>query len=126
MISLYAIKILNAIKNKKNHTCIRFSSCAVIACLQKIFFIIQLIVINTNLPPSSAGSGSKLNTPKLILITAAIININIIPADIELVMKSNIPIGPLTCSIASCLSVGVAGLNIFLTNNQIHLNVSSD
>jgi hypothetical protein len=61
-------------------------------------------VIKINLPPSSAGIGSKLNTHKFILITAAMINKNFTQADNEFVIKSTIPIGPLTCFIASDLS----------------------
>ena len=79
-----------------------------------------------NLPQSRAGIGSKLNTHKFILITAVIINKNFTHADKEFVIKSTIPIGPLTCLIASVLSWGVAGLNIFFTNIQIHLNVRRD
>jgi hypothetical protein len=75
-----------------------------IADLQNSFLMNQLIVININLPPSRAGIGSKLNTHKFILITAAMINKNLIPADREFVIKSTIPIGQLTCCIASVLS----------------------
>jgi len=52
--------------------------------------------IKTNLPPSRAGIGRRLNTHKLILIIAESIRININPPERELVIKSTIPIGPLT------------------------------
>ena len=99
--------ILNAIRKIKNHTCRSHSKLSEIAFFPNIFLIIELIVMSKNLPPSSAGIGSKLNTQRLILIIAQIITINIIPLVIDFVIKSTIPIGPETWSIASCLSVGV-------------------
>jgi hypothetical protein len=74
---------------------------------------VLFIIINTNLHQSRAGIGSKLNTPRFMLITAQIININIIQFEIDLVIKSTTPIGHETCFIASCLSVGVLGATIF-------------
>jgi hypothetical protein len=82
------------------------------------------MVININLHQSNAGIGNKLKTHKFIDITAHIINIKIIQALIELLIKSTIHIGQLTCLIASSLSLGVSGLNIFFTNIHIHLNVN--
>jgi hypothetical protein len=125
LISLYAINKLNAIKNIKNHTCIIASVFSLIAFLQNIFFINQFTVIKRNLHPSRAGIGNKLNTHKFIEIIAQIINKNTIQASRELLIKSTIHIGQLTCAIASSLSFGVSGLNIFLINIHIHLNVKS-
>jgi hypothetical protein len=68
-----------------------------IADLQNIFLINQLIVIKINLPPSNAGIGSKLNTHKFILIIAVIINKNLTQAESEFVIKSTIQIGQLIC-----------------------------
>ncbi|MBT3729604.1 hypothetical protein HOF65_06370 [bacterium] len=107
----------------KNQICINHSVFSLIAFLQNAFFINQFIVIKRNLQPSSAGIGSRLNTHKLIDIIAHITNKNTNPACIELVIKSTIQIGHLTCSKASCLSTGVSGLNIFLTIIHNHLNV---
>jgi hypothetical protein len=53
-----------------------------------------LITIKTNLPPSSAGIGRRLNTQRLIEIMAHKIIIKIIPFQIDFVIKSTIPIGP--------------------------------
>jgi hypothetical protein len=92
-ISLYAIKILNAIKNIKNRTCIIHSILSDIAFLPKIFFIIEFIVINKNLHQSKAGIGNKLNTHKFIEIIAHIIRMKIIQFEIDLVIKSTTQIG---------------------------------
>jgi hypothetical protein len=96
------------------------------AFFQNNFSMMPLTKININLHPSSAGIGKRLKTHKFILIIAAMMNINFIPAESEFVIKSTIPIGPLTCSIASCLSIGVSGTTIFFTKLPIHWNVRSD
>jgi hypothetical protein len=44
----------------------------------------------------------------------------------ELLIKSTIQTGQLTCEIASVLSSGVFGLNIFVTNIHNHLKVRRD
>ena len=81
--------------------------------------------MNKNLHQSSAGIGNKLNTHKFIEIIAHIITININQALSESFIKSTIHIGQLRDSIASFLSTGVSGLNIFLTKIHIHLNVNN-
>jgi hypothetical protein len=57
------------------------------------------------------------------LIIAQIIKIKIIQFEIDFVIKSTTQIGPETCLIASCLSVGVSGATIFQTKVFNHLNV---
>jgi hypothetical protein len=84
------------------------------------------ITMNTNLHQSRAGIGKRLKTQRLIEIMAQIIRRKIIHPFIELVIKSTIHIGPLTCESASCLSVGVSGVNIFFTRIPSHLRVRSD
>jgi hypothetical protein len=124
--SLYIIIILNAINRIKNHICIIDCVFSPIIFFQNRLFITPLIKINTNLHPSSAGIGRRLNTPKLIDIIAQIIRRNIIHSLNALVMKSTIHTGPLTCASASCLSFGVSGVNIFFTRIPSHLKVRSD
>jgi hypothetical protein len=82
--------------------------------------------IKTNLPPSRAGIGRRLKTHKLIDMIAQIMRRKITHPPSALVIKSTIQIGPLTCEIASCLSVGVSGLSIFHKRVQSHLNVRRD
>jgi hypothetical protein len=86
--------------------------------------MIQFKVIKTNLQPSSAGIGSKLNTQRFMLIIAHIMSIKISHAHILLLIKSTIQIGQLICCKASSLSVGVSGRKIFCPNIQIALNVN--
>ncbi|MBT3726184.1 hypothetical protein HOG21_00320 [bacterium] len=124
IISLYAIIILNAIKKIKNRKWIIHSVFSLIAFLQNIFSIKPFIVIKINLHQSRAGIGNRLKTHRLIDIIAQSIIMNVIQASIELLIKSTTHIGPLTCFMASCLSLGVSGLNIFLIRIFIALNVS--
>ncbi len=86
---------------------------------QNIFFIVPFIVINTNRPPSRAGIGRRLNTHRFIDIIAAIIIINLIHPHSEPLIKSTIPIGPLTCSTASLRSTGVSGNISFLKSEPM-------
>jgi hypothetical protein len=123
--SLYHIIKLKAIKMIKNTKWRIPSVVPFMNFFPKTFSIVEFIKINRNLHQSRAGIGSKLNTHKLIEIIAQNMAKNIIQALRELVIKSTIPIGQLTACIASCLSFGVWGLNIFFKIYQIHLNVSN-
>jgi len=109
----------------KNHICIIHSVFSLITFLQKILFIKPFIVIKRNLQPSKAGIGNRLKTHRLIDIIAQITIKNTIHHSIELLIKSTIQIGQLTCCKASSLSFGVSGLNIFLTKIHNHLNVNN-
>ncbi|MDR3150845.1 MAG: hypothetical protein LBU14_04550 [Candidatus Peribacteria bacterium] len=81
------------------------------------------IKTNKNLPQSRAGIGNKLKTQRLIEIIAQKITKNTIQAFIEELTKLTIQIGQFIEFIASCLSSGVFGLNIFFIIYHIHLNV---
>jgi hypothetical protein len=83
-----------------------------------------LVHNNKSLPPSKAGIGRRLNTHRFTDIIAQRIISIVNHLLIDCVMSQTIPIGPATLSIASSLSCGVSGLNIFFTNIQRPENVS--
>jgi hypothetical protein len=72
---------------------------------------ILLIVVETSLPQSSAGNGSILRTQRLIERSAMIENMifQVTHWDTISINPHPIPIGPESISVASLLSVGVAG-----------------
>ena len=77
-----------------------------------------------SLPQSSAGIGRRLNTQRFTdIIAQRSIRSDVQPAR-AFVITQTIPIGPATCSRASCLSVGVSGRNISPSSIQSQLRVS--
>ena len=90
-----------------------------------IFPEIAFNVTNTNLQPSKAGIGRRLNTHKFTEITAQRINKNIIQFVKVCEIIQIIQTGPDTEFIASVLSSGVSGEKIFLTKNQSHDKVKT-
>ena len=124
--SLYHINILSIIKKTKKHIWIVHSTLQFIAFFQNNFNIVEFITININLHQSKAGIGKRLKTHKFILIIAHIIIKNTTQAFREFDIKSTIHIGPAKLSIASCLSLGFSGLNIFFISIPNALNTSSD
>jgi len=82
--------------------------------------------IKRNLPQSSAGIGSKLNTAKFTLIRAAIIQRKENQRDNPSVITFVTPIGPLILFIASSLSHCFTGKNIRENINLSHSKVNTD
>lgn len=115
--------MLSAINRMKKITWIIPSIRSPIIFFQNNFCIEVLRTMKAKRPPSRAGIGRRLNTPRLIEIMAPIIRRKIIPSLKVFEIKSTSQIGPLICSIASLLSSFVFGANIFCTRIQSHLNV---
>jgi hypothetical protein len=117
------MKILSIINKIKNIKCIIDSPIGHTIFFQNNFPKVAFIKTNKNLPQSRAGIGNKLKTQRLIEIIAQKITKNTIQAFIEELTKLTIQIGQFIEFIASCLSSGVFGLNIFFIIYHIHLNV---
>jgi hypothetical protein len=79
-------------------------------------------------PPSRAGKGRRLNTPRLILISAAMSTITEIAtfASIRLTKRPPIAIGPQRLFTASLRSEGIFGVIIFFARLPRSSNVIAD
>lgn len=77
----------------------------------------EVIVVESSRPPSSAGKGRILITPRLIDIIAMIRRIIfiLIPISTISTIPAPIPIGPASIHFASSLSAGVAGIIRFFS-----------